>query len=198
MKNPKRILFVCTGNTCRSPMAEGMMRRLLTEQGLHHIEVRSAGVAAYNGTPMSDHAATILQEKGFMEPLQSTALDEALLQWADLVLTMTNNHKRHTIQLYPETVDKVATLKEYVENDPAAEGSIAEMKSFISDLQLKQALSQPITEQEKAKLLTLEQALPSHDIADPFGGPLSLYRKCADEIEDSLQKLIARLKQAEK
>jgi protein arginine phosphatase len=198
MKNPKRILFVCTGNTCRSPMAEGIMRRLLEDQGLQQVEVRSAGVAAYNGTPMSDHAATILQEKGFTEKLQSTALDEELLQWADLVLTMTNNHKRHTIQLYPETVDKVATLKEYVQDDPGTANAIADMESFLSDLQMKQALSQPVTEEDKVRLMTLEQALPNHDIADPFGGPLSLYRKCALEIEESLQKLVQKLKQAEK
>lgn len=196
MTNPKRILFVCTGNTCRSPMAEGIMNLLLQEHGLGDIEVRSAGVAAYDGTPMSDHAATILKEKGFQQTLQSTALNEPLLQWAELVLTMTNNHKRHTIQLYPQVVDKVATLKEYVEDNPQATDKIADINSFLTDLQLKQALAQPITEEERMQLLTMERELPNHDIADPFGGPLSIYRECASEIEESLQKLVAKLKQA--
>ncbi|WP_284643104.1 low molecular weight protein arginine phosphatase [Paenibacillus silviterrae] len=195
MKHNKRILFVCTGNTCRSPMAEGMMRLLLQEQGLQDMEVRSAGVAAYDGTAMSDHAATILKEKGFGEELRSTQLNETLVDWADLILTMTNNHKRHTIQLYPHAVDKVATLKEYVDDKLEAAGKIAEMNSLLTELQLKRALAQPVTDEERARLMTLERELPNQDIADPFGGPVSLYRQCAVEIEEQLHKLVRKLKQ---
>lgn len=188
-----RILFVCTGNTCRSPMAEGIMRKLLAEAGLSHIEVRSAGVSAYPGSPISDHAASVLAEKGGLGPSASTLLSQELIEWADLVLTMTSSHKRHTIQLYPEAVDKVYTLKEYVQDDAEVAAKIAEIEGLLTELQLKQALSEPVTEEERSRIALLQQEVPSLDIADPYGGSLRVYQSAAQEIEDCLIKLAAKL-----
>ncbi|TDF93560.1 low molecular weight protein arginine phosphatase [Paenibacillus piri] len=189
-----RILFVCTGNTCRSPMAEGILRRLAEDHGLQHIEVRSAGVAAYDGAPVSGHAAAILKEKGFHETLTSSALTGDQLNWADVVLTMTSGHKQHTIQRFPLFVDKIYTLKEFVDDTQAAE-RIAELEELVAELHVKRALSQPVTEEESRRLRALERELPDYDIADPFGGSMKLYRQCADEIESSLIKLLGKLKQ---
>lgn len=189
-----RILFVCTGNTCRSPMAEGLMRRLAAEYELVGFEVRSAGVSAFEGSPVSDHAASVLIQKDCTGPERSTLLSQSLIDWADLVLTMTSSHKRYTIQMFPASLDKVFTLKEYVEDDPGVVDKINEMESLLSDLQLKQALAQKITDEEQSRILTLEKELPNHDIADPFGGSLRNYQSCASEIEDSLIKLITKLK----
>lgn len=190
-----RILFVCTGNTCRSPMAEGMMRKILSEEGLTDIEVRSAGVAAFEGTQLSDHASSVLKSKGCTGPAASTFLSQFLVDWADLVLTMTSSHKRHTIQLYPEAIDKVYTLKEYVMDDPQDADKISQMESLITEIQLKQALSEPVTDEERARLMMLENELPQPDILDPFGGSLRQYERCAQEIEECLIKLAAKLKQ---
>ncbi|WP_248929361.1 low molecular weight protein arginine phosphatase [Paenibacillus hamazuiensis] len=188
----KHILFICTGNTCRSPLAEGMLRQLARERGLA-IEVRSAGVAAYEGAPASDHTATILREKGIKEPHKASPLTGDLLDWADLVLTMTQSHKRHAIQLFPEAVDKIFTLKEYTLDDPAELEAVAEIERLYADAQMKQALAQPITDDERSRMTELQRKLPSYDIADPFGGSLTTYRKSAEEIERSLHKLIRKL-----
>ncbi|MCZ8514810.1 low molecular weight protein arginine phosphatase [Paenibacillus filicis] len=189
----KKILFVCTGNTCRSPMAEGMLRSMLAEQAFGLMEVKSAGVAAYDGSPVSDHAVTVLKNKGCSVTGGSTPLTSSIVAWADLILTMTSSHKRHTIQLYPESVDKVFTLKEFVHDDTDA-SKREELQGLLTELQLKRALSQPITEEERTRLLTLEKELPGLDISDPFGGSLRQYQACAEEIETCLKKLLAKWK----
>lgn len=113
----KRILFVCTGNTCRSPLAEGLFRHLAKQQGLD-VEARSAGVMATNGMPISAHSEQILKQKGIADALTSSSIDEEAVNWADLVLTMTVGHKKMVVQQYPHMTDKVYTLKEFVEDDP--------------------------------------------------------------------------------
>ncbi|WP_127488807.1 low molecular weight protein arginine phosphatase [Paenibacillus ehimensis] len=191
-----RILFVCTGNTCRSPMAEGLMRKILADEGLAGIEVRSAGVAAQDGTPISEHAAFVLKSNGCIGPQRSAALSQSTVEWADLILTMTSAHKRYTIQRFPETVDKIHTLKEYVEADSAAAAKIAEVERLMTDIQLKQALAKPVTDEERSRIVTLQRELPNPDIADPFGGSLQQYESCAAEIHACLIKLAAKLKDA--
>ncbi|RTE08994.1 low molecular weight protein arginine phosphatase [Paenibacillus whitsoniae] len=190
-----RILFVCTGNTCRSPMAEGLMRMKVRQEGLV-AEVRSAGVSAMTGGPISRHSAALLQEAGFEETISSFAIQSSDIAWADLVLTMTNGHKRTVIQRFPHAVDKTFTLKEYVEDNTENLEAIAERERLISELQMKQALSQAITEEERDRLYTLEDAIPDYDISDPFGGSLSDYQTTAAEIEACLAKLVRKLKES--
>lgn len=189
----KRILFVCTGNTCRSPMAESMLRRMAEERGLGGIDIRSAGVAAIDGLPISENAAEVLKRKQCLVPDGSKALTASLMEWADVVLTMTSGHKRQAIQRFPESIDKVYTLKEYVNDDEASAEKLAALESLVSELHLKQATAQPVTDEEKRRLLALERELPNPDIADPFGCSLEEYRKCAGEIEQCLEKLLNKL-----
>jgi len=148
----KRILFVCTGNTCRSPMAEALFRAKANGQ---EWEVRSAGVAAFDGQSASAHAIEVLRERGIDTEHKSSSLSEELVDWADLILTMTESHKRAVLSIFPAAQSKVHTLREFV----GVEG---------------------IT-----------------DIADPFGGDLEVYRRCAQEIEESLDMLIDRLSREE-
>ncbi|CAM4474079.1 protein-tyrosine phosphatase [Paenibacillus endophyticus] len=188
----KRILFVCTGNTCRSPMAEAMLRRMAALRGIT-VAVRSAGISTIDGLPVSAHAVETLRQRDIDHKSTSLALTGEAVGWADIILTMTSNHKRGLLQWYPEAVDKTYTLKEYANRDAQVLADIEELERLYSEMQMKQALGQQLTSQERNRLLELERKIPSFDIVDPFGGSLSIYNSSASEIEDALVKLLDKL-----
>lgn len=106
----KRVLFVCTGNTCRSPMAEALLRHLSQDFGVE-VEVRSAGTHAYDGSPASLYSTHVLQEKGIEHIHHSQSVSEELIQWSDVILTMTTGHQSILEQMFPESKEKTFTLK---------------------------------------------------------------------------------------
>lgn len=90
---PFRLLFVCTGNTCRSPLAEALARRGIEERGWRHVEVRSAGAATIDGLPASGGALRVAREAGLdLEGHRSTRLDGTLVAASDLILAMSRSH----------------------------------------------------------------------------------------------------------
>lgn len=108
-KNIKSILFVCTGNTCRSPMAE-----VLLADRLPGLTVSSAGLATVAGLPASIGAIDAMDAMGLnLDYHRSRQLSSYLLADADLVLCMSNSHKETILSALPEMADKVFTLGEY-------------------------------------------------------------------------------------
>lgn len=188
----KHILFVCTGNTCRSPMAEGLMRKLAAERGIE-VEVRSAGVAATTGMPISHHAEAVLRDHDVRGPEHSTQLNADLIGWADLVLTLTRGHKQHVIQVFPDSVHKTYTLKEYVEDDEQVMNDLQELDSLFATLEMKRALGQEISADERERAIEIRQRIPSFDISDPFGGSRDDYNVAAAEIRTALDRLLDKL-----
>ena len=88
-----RLLYVCTGNTCRSPMAEVLTRARAAQRGLSGIRVRSAGTMAFQGSPASAGARTAVGERGLaLDDHAARLLGEDELEWADLVLVMPPSH----------------------------------------------------------------------------------------------------------
>lgn len=110
-----RILFICTGNTCRSSMAQALARQELDGLGLAHgVEVLSAGTCTVSGLPASENAISALMEKGVdLTGHLSTMLTRELIENSDLVLTMTARHRMDVLDICPEAAGKTYTLAEY-------------------------------------------------------------------------------------
>ncbi len=112
-----QILFVCTGNTCRSSMAEALFKDMIKKHypdKLKDIKVMSAGVAARDGDKASPNAIRAMEELGIDLALHSaTQLTAELISEADLILTMTQRHRDMVLIMNPGARDKVYTLIEY-------------------------------------------------------------------------------------
>ena len=116
------VLIVCTGNTCRSPMAEYALRSLLEKERPGKAEVASAGTGAAAGYPATEYA----QEAAKMwrldlSPHASQLLSPELIELADLILTMSSRHHREVLRLSPEAEDKTYLLKKFPDNAPVGE-----------------------------------------------------------------------------
>ena len=108
------ILFVCTGNTCRSSMAEGIFKYMIKEKNIENIHVSSAGISTFEGESANEKAIRTLAGKGIdISNHRSRQLTKQIIFESDLILTMTLNHKKIIANTVPEHSDRVYTLKEF-------------------------------------------------------------------------------------
>ncbi len=121
----KTILFVCTGNVCRSPMAEGLFRHVT--RGRSDYTVLSAGVGAMDGLPPSDHAVRALRELGIdISKQRSRMLTADLVNRADYIFGMTHSHVDAIIMMYPNAAEKTFLLREFDETLESYENDISD------------------------------------------------------------------------
>lgn len=159
----KKILFVCTGNTCRSSMAEGIFNWTIEKWGLlDRYSASSAGLSAFDGDCANEKSIKILKENYGIDIGKHKAkrVSENHIKEAYLILTMTSEHKDALMYMYPFAKDKTFTLKEYVKDDIATGGMCRDF---------------------------------SLDIGDPYGMSLEVYKSCAMVIIEEIEKLVKKL-----
>lgn len=134
------ILFVCTGNTCRSPMAEGIFRKIISDENLKDINVTSAGISANNISKATKNAVDVCNEINVdLSKHISKSIFDININNIDKFVVMTNMHREMLLSLGINK-DKIYVL--------------------------------------------------GNQIDDPYGGDISIYRKCRDQIYDALNKFI--------
>ena len=112
------ILFVCTANISRSFMSEKLFKNEILKHRMNDIDVASAGVMAMSGSPADPKMVQYLDSLGiFPGEHASRPLDEANMEWADLILVMEKNHYKRIQILFPDAMHKVEMLGKYVSMD---------------------------------------------------------------------------------
>src|SRR5215475_6582077 len=121
----KTVLFVCTGNVCRSPMAEGIFRHAV--QGHGNYRVFSAGLGAMEGQPPSHYAVQAVRELGIdISSQRSRMLTPELVHHADYIFGMTHSHVDTVMLLYPHAAEKTFLLREFDETLDTFEKDISD------------------------------------------------------------------------
>lgn len=116
------ILIVCTGNTCRSPMAEYALRSLLEKNRPGRVRVKSAGTGAAAGYPATQYAQEAAKMWDLdLSPHGSQMVTPELIEEADLILTMTSRHHREVTRMSPDAAEKTFLFKKFPDNAPVGE-----------------------------------------------------------------------------
>lgn len=181
-----RILAVCTGNVCRSPMAERLLARGLDAGSA--VEVTSRGTHAYPGEPVSPIMADLLRQRTGLEATGMFArpLTPDDVRAADLILGMTRAHRSHAVRLYPDAVQRAFTLSE-----------LARLVREVDRTEVAR-LAPSGTIEDRLRALTFlarraRRPVPIEwdDIPDPIGQVRAVYEQVFDRISADVDAIIA-------
>ena len=114
-----RIVFICTGNVCRSPMAQYFAQKIANKsKDPNKYYIESAGISAYDGEKATETAKIAMQKYDIdLSPHKSTNVANSGIMEADYIIVMTKIHKQALIQMFPELKDKIYTLLDIAYND---------------------------------------------------------------------------------
>jgi protein-tyrosine phosphatase len=170
---------VCTGNICRSPMAEAFLRRHFDERAVAG-RVSSTGITT-EGREASQSAIEVMAERGYdISAHRSSRITPERVEAADLVLGMAREHVREAVVMVPSSLTRTFTLKELVRRagDLGARGIDEPLERWLARLHAGR---------DPASLIG---ASPDDDVADPIGRRVSFYERTADELAELTDALV--------
>ena len=177
------ILVVCSGNICRSPMAEGLLRHAM--QGRARVDVpsiRSAGTIAMEGTPATPEAVAAARDLGVDIALhRARRLTDVMIGEADLLVCMAAEHREEIVERVPAAADQTFTLKELTR--------LLERDGGSSGLEVRIAAAAAA----RANGAVTEEDRFDEDVVDPLGMPLETYVAIAGELQDFTERLAVAL-----
>lgn len=185
-------------------MAEYLFKKMVAEYGLAmQVSVRSAGLSSVTGQHISESARKTLVRRGLesVEKHRARRVSREQVNRADLVLTMTMDHKREIIRRFPNALDKVSTLLEYATGDAQTKQLWDEWQKLTVETQLAHVGTNDVggdeyvtAEARRLRLEFLEDQLPLLDIPDPFGQNEDAYELTAEEVEAACERALFRLR----
>jgi glycine hydroxymethyltransferase len=183
------ILFVCTGNICRSPMAEGFLRDELERRGQTGVRVESTGISGWDGSPAMQEAVQALAERGIdITSHVARRLSRREIESADLIVAMASEHRDSVLRLTPSARPRTFTLKEMVwrlDGRPVGRGAETASSRGDPDERLREVVEgadQARTDRDGAEP-------PDEDVADPLGLGLEAFRASAWELGELCRRL---------
>ena len=114
----KKILFVCSGNTCRSPLAEGIAKKILSDSLPEQMEISSAGTSAMEGVSASGHSIQVARKHGIdISDHRARLLNKTLIKDSDLIVTMSSKHKDTLGIIEPAGLDYTFLLLDFYDEE---------------------------------------------------------------------------------
>lgn len=197
MRNSFSILTVCTGNICRSPLAEQLLVAHL--RGIPEITISSAGTRALVGEPMLATTQEIAHSYGVetTEAHRARQVNEALLESSDLILAMTRDHRRTLVELSPRVTRRVFTIREFarlaeVTTDDVLSSEIA--WTGESPVERLRAAVKAVTLSRNILPLVADRA--EEDVIDPYQREMKVHEASAQQLTPAVDAVAALLKRS--
>ena len=159
----KTILFICTGNTCRSIMAEGIFKKMLRDKKRNNsgFNIISAGISALPGMRPTLEAMKVMREQGIdISPHTATQVQDDLIKKSDLILVMSNAHENYIKTRFTFARDKIYLLRKFAQIE---------------------------------KFKKLQEDDKNYEIVDPLGRSIGFYRIIAKQLRENLEKILDKI-----